>query len=242
MHSIVDMPSRNMGQLKDRLDRVRKEVRAALLAAGRSEEETMIVAVSKKQPASSIEALFKAGQKDFGENYVQDAVDKIDELKKLGLRWHFIGQIQSNKTRIIAECFQWVHTVDRIKIAARLNEQRPAHAPPLKVCIQVNQSREPQKGGVDESKISDLAHAVMEMPALKLRGLMTMPLLSSKIKDTASFFEHLRVLKQRLAEEGVSLDTLSMGMSADMNLAIAHGATIVRIGTAIFGPRGKTEV
>ena len=242
MHSIVDTPSQNMGQLKDRLDRVRKEVRAALLAAGRSEKETTIVAVSKKQPASSIEALFKAGQKDFGENYVQDAVDKIDELKKLDLRWHFIGQIQSNKTRIIAECFHWVHTVDRIKIAARLNEQRPAHAPPLKVCIQVNQSREPQKGGVDESKISDLAHAVMEMPARKLRGLMTMPLLSSKTKDTASFFEHLRVLKQRLAEEGVSLDTLSMGMSADMNLAIAHGATIVRIGTAIFGPRGKTEV
>jgi pyridoxal phosphate enzyme (YggS family) len=224
-------------QITDHLDRVRKRVRNALSAAGRGPDEAIILAVSKQQPASTIEALFQAGQRDFGENYIQDAIEKMDYLNELDLSWHFIGQIQSNKTRIIAERFHWVHTIDRLKIATRLNEQRPAHTPPLDVCIQVNQAGEQQKGGVEESEVSDLAHSLMELPALRLRGLMTIPPHSPRPRSTTSFFERLKALKERLVEEGVPLDTRSMGMSADMDAAITHGATIVRIGTAIFGPR-----
>ena len=239
MHSIANGSSQNVTQITDHLDRVRKRVQSALVAAGRSPDETTILAVSKQQPAGAIEALFQAGQRDFGENYVQDAIEKMDQLTGLDLRWHFIGQIQSNKTRIISERFDWVHTVDRLKIAMRLNEQRPAYAPPLQVCIQINQAGEQQKGGVEESAASELAHALMELPALRLRGLMTIPPLSADAQDGAAYFERLRLLKQQLVEDGIALDTLSMGMSADMDVAIAHGATIVRIGTAIFGPRAN---
>ncbi len=231
-----------MTQLKDRLDKVRSEVRSSLLAAGRSAEDTKILAVSKQQPTTAIKTLFEMGQKDFGENYAQDAIEKMENLKRYNLRWHFIGQVQSNKTRIIAERFQWVHTIDRIKIAARLNRQRPANTSPLKVCIQVNQSGYRDKSGVDESKIIELAHAVMEMPALKLRGLMTLPPVSSTTEDKALFFERLKEIKQQLVQDGILLDTLSMGMSADMKTAIAHGSTIVRIGTAIFGPRPRKKI
>ena len=231
-----------MIRLEDRFDEVRNEVRSSLLAAGRSLEDTKILAVSKQQPTTAIKTLFKAGQKDFGENYAQDAIEKMERLKQYNLRWHFIGQVQSNKTRIIAERFQWVHTIDRIKIAARLNRQRPENASPLKVCIQVNQSGYRDKSGVDESKISELAHAIMEMPALKLRGLMTLPPVSSTTEDKALFFERLKIIKQQLVQDGIFLDTLSMGMSADMKVAIAHGSTIVRVGTAIFGPRSRKKI
>ena len=234
MHSIVDMPSQNMGQLKDRLDRVRKEVRAALLAAGRSEKETTIVAVSKKQPASSIEALFKAGQKDFGENYVQEAVEKIQQLSHLeGIEWHFIGPIQSNKTSLLAQHFNWVQSVDRVKIIKRLSEQRPADMPALNICLQINISNEASKSGASIEDLPSLVAAINECPNLVLRGFMAIP---EKGQASLSFAKMDQLFKQYQVDIP-TMDTLSMGMSGDMAQAIEHGTTMVRIGTAIFGAR-----
>lgn len=239
MHSIANGPRQNVTQITDHLYEVRKRVRAALVAAGRKPDDARILAVSKQQSTDSMEALFRAGQRDFGESYVQEAVGKMEALEALDLQWHFIGHIQSNKTRIIAEHFNWVHTIDRLKIARRLNDQRPSHAPPLQVCVQVNQAHEPQKSGVAEPELNDLAHGIAGLPALELRGLMAIPPLSADLEERAALFERLRALNEQLAVEGIPVDTLSMGMSSDMEVAIAHGATIVRIGTAIFGPRAQ---
>ena len=205
--------------------------------AARLEQDTpnvTIVAVSKQKSSAAIAEAFRAGQRDFGESYVQEGALKIDALRDLEIVWHFIGAIQANKTRLIAEKFQWVHTVDRAKIAARLNAHRPHFAPPLNVLIQVNQAREVQKSGVTESEVLPLARAIGALPHLKLRGLMTIPPASD---DPAHWFRELASLHARLRGEGLELDTLSMGMSADFETAIAAGSNCVRIGTAIFGPR-----
>ena len=195
-----------------------------------------IVAVSKAQPASAIREAFFAGQAHFGESYVQEAVDKIAELAALDITWHFVGRLQANKTRAVAEAFQWVHTVDRDKLAQRLSEQRPAHAPPLNVLIQVNQAHEPQKAGVAPHDVAPLARAVRAMPRLALRGLMTIPP-ASDAHGAAHWFAELAALRRSLAADGIELDTLSMGMSADFETAIAAGSNCVRVGTAIFGAR-----
>lgn len=222
-----------MTDITDHLAEVRDRVRVALAKAGRSSDATKILAVSKGHPPASIEAAYRAGQTDFAESYVQEALTKIEALKALPLVWHFIGRPQANKTRAIAEHFQWVHTVAELKIAERLNAQRPHYAPPLNVLIQVNQAGERQKGGVAPGELRTLAHAVGQLGRLKLRGLMSIPPASSGTK----YFDELRALKDALAEEGLSLDALSMGMSADFEEAIAAGATWVRLGTIIFGPR-----
>lgn len=222
-------------QVAQRLENVRARVQAALRDAGRGTDEILILAVSKRQPAAAIEAAFQAGQSSFGENFVQEARAKIAALEPLPIVWHFIGQLQANKSREVAERFQWIHTLDRTRIARRLNDQRPHGAPPLNVCIQVNQAGEPGKGGVHPDEVEDLVRNVDEFPRLRLRGLMTLPPAAA---DPARFFADLRSLRDRLQNTlGIPMDTLSMGMSADLEQAVSEGSTIVRIGTAVFGPR-----
>lgn len=222
-------------QVAHRLENVRARVQAALRDADRGTDETLILAVSKRQPIAAIEAAFLAGQTHFGENYVQEARAKIAALASLPIVWHFIGRLQANKSREVAERFQWVHTLDRMRIARRLNDQRPRGAPPLDVCIQVNQAGEPGKGGVVPEKVEDLARQIGQFPRLSLRGLMTIPPAAA---GPARFFVELRRLRDRLQKTlGIPMDTLSMGMSADLEPAVSAGSTIVRIGTAIFGPR-----
>jgi pyridoxal phosphate enzyme (YggS family) len=211
-----------------------ERVARATQRAARAKSSVTIVAVSKQQSAAAIAAAHRAGLDHFGESYVQEALPKIDELADLNLVWHFVGKLQANKTRQIAERFAWVHTVDRLRIAERLNEQRSAFAAPLNVLIQVNQGHEAQKGGVPPTNVAELARAIMLLPKLKLRGLMTLP---PQHGERAQWFAELAALRARLADEGIALDTLSMGMSADFEEAIAAGATLVRIGTAIFGSR-----
>ncbi|HET8699887.1 MAG TPA: YggS family pyridoxal phosphate-dependent enzyme [Gammaproteobacteria bacterium] len=213
---------------------VERVARAAQRA--RTTNGVTIVAVSKEQPASAIREAFLAGQTHFGESYVQEASGKMAELEALGITWHFVGRLQTNKTRAVAEAFHWVHTVDRDKIARRLSEQRPPHAPPLNVLIQVNQAGEPQKAGVAPHDVAALARAILSMPRLALRGLMTIPP-AEDARGAAHWFAELAALRRSLAADGIELDTLSMGMSADCETAIAAGASCVRIGTAIFGAR-----
>ncbi|MFO1371266.1 MAG: YggS family pyridoxal phosphate-dependent enzyme [Candidatus Competibacteraceae bacterium] len=196
-----------------------------------------LLAVSKTQPPDAIVAVATAGQHCFGENYVQEALEKITELVTLRLEWHFIGPIQSNKTHPIAEHFAWVHSVDRLKIAERLNAQRPAHLPPLNVCLQVNISQESTKSGLDVAEVLTVAHAIAALPRLRLRGLMAIPAPAADFDTQRPAFARLRHLQEHLIANGLALDTLSMGMSDDLEAAIAEGATWVRVGTAIFGPR-----
>lgn len=210
--------------------------RAALMAR-RDPAQISLLAVSKTVPARVIREAYGAGQTAFGENYVQEALDKMHELRDLPLQWHFIGPIQSNKTRSIAENFSWVHSVDRVKIAERLAAQRPAHLPPLNVCLQINVSGENSKGGVAADEAQALAHAIAALPGLTLRGLMAIPAPAEGVEAQRAPFARMRELLQRLNHSGLSLDTLSMGMSHDMTAAILEGATIVRVGTAIFGSR-----
>lgn len=203
----------------------------------RPPDSVQLLAVSKTRPATAIAALAAAGQRRFGENYLQEALDKMAELKALNLEWHFIGPIQANKTRSIAEHFAWVHSVDRLKIAERLNAQRPAALPPLNICLEVNIDREPSKHGLDESQITEVAQAAAALPRLRLRGLMAIPAPVSDFERQRQPFARLRELRDRLNAEGLALDTLSIGMSDDLEAAIAEGATLVRIGTALFGLR-----
>jgi len=224
-------------QITDHLAEIRERVARASQTAARPGGSVVIVAVSKQQSTQAIATAFEAGQRHFGESYAQEAVPKLDELKHLDITWHFIGQMQTNKTRVIAERFQWVHTVDREKIALRLNEQRPHFAPPLNVLIQVNQTAEPQKAGVADSEVGRLAGVIRGLPRLALRGMMTIPPLLSTPNETRKLFERLAALREKLAAQGIAMDTLSMGMSADFENAIAAGSTCVRIGSAIFGAR-----
>ncbi len=196
-----------------------------------------VLAVSKTKPPEAVRAAAEAGQREFGENHVQDALVKLDALGGLDLIWHFIGPVQSNKTRVVATRFDWVHSIDRAKIATRLNAQRPEELPPLEVCIQVNVSGEDSKSGVDPDQVEELARVVSGLPRLKLRGLMTLPRISAGLQTQRQPFATLRRILETLNTRGFALDTLSMGMSNDMEAAIAEGATIVRIGTAIFGAR-----
>jgi pyridoxal phosphate enzyme (YggS family) len=195
--------------------------------------------VSKQHSVEHIAAACHAGQIHFGESYVQEALPKMDALRDLPIVWHYIGPVQGNKTRPIAERFQWVHSIDRAKIAERLSAQRPYHAPRLNVLLQVNLAAEPQKAGIHSDEVAQLAALIRTLPKLVLRGLMGIPPAQASREDTAHFFDSLRVLKDRLAGEGIVTDTLSMGMSGDFEAAIISGSTCVRIGTAIFGPRGR---
>ncbi len=227
-----------MTQITDHLRQVRDRVKKAASAAERTADEVTIVAVSKKQPLSAIEAAYSAGQRDFGENFVQEAISKIESLDQSDIRWHFIGSIQANKTKDIARLFDWVHTVDRLKVANRLNEQRPHYAAPLNVCIQVNLAEEPQKSGVAADEVGELVEAVCKLPQLRVRGLMTMPPVDAATDTVEALFLELARMQRSLVAQGFELDTLSMGMSADLETAVACGSTMIRIGTAIFGPRG----
>ena len=220
-----------------RLHAVLGRIRAAEQRFQRPLGAVRLLAVGKTQPAAAIAALAAAGQRDFGENYFQEALDKMTELATLELEWHFIGPMQANKTRGIAEHFAWVHSVDRLKIAERLSAQRPDHLPPLNVCLQVNIDREPTKHGLDEAELAEVAHAVDTLPRLRLRGLMAIPAPAAEFTAQRRPFAQLRKLRERLADAGLVLDTLSAGMSDDLEAAIAEGATLVRIGTALFGSR-----
>ena len=216
---------------------VRSRIRQAALAAGRDPGSVTLVAVSKSKPAESIRAAATAGVTDFGENYLQEALVKLDQLGELGLCWHFIGGLQSNKTRDVAERFSWVHSIDRFSIARRLSEQRPFHAPPINLLIQVALVAEPSKGGVHPDGLPELAAAIRDLPRIRLRGLMCVPPPQPTVAAQRAVFAHLRRLYEGLKERGCELDALSMGMSGDYESAIAEGATHVRIGTALFGGR-----
>jgi len=220
----------NLGVIRDLLAQ-------ASLDAGRPGDVVRLLAVSKKQPLEAILAAAAAGQRDFGENFVQEGLQKINACPRHDLRWHFIGHLQANKTRDVAENFHWVHTVDRIKIAARLSAQRPDTLPDLNVCLQVNIDNEPSKSGVTSGELTELAHRVLELPRIRLRGLMCLPAMRQEFDAQRQAFAGLRHLYETLLKEGMALDTLSMGMSEDFRAAIFEGSTMVRIGTAVFGPR-----
>jgi pyridoxal phosphate enzyme (YggS family) len=223
-----------MSTIADNILQVSSRIRAAALAAHRDEHSVQLLAVSKTKPAEAVREAYAAGVSDFGENYLQEALGKQLELADLPLIWHFIGPIQSNKTRAIAEHFAWVHSVDRLKIAQRLSEQRPAELPPLNICIQVNVSGEASKSGCTPADLPALADAISKLPRLKLRGLMAIP---EPTEDRAAQDAAFAAVQSLQASLNLPLDTLSMGMSHDLESAIAMGATWVRIGTALFGAR-----
>jgi pyridoxal phosphate enzyme (YggS family) len=218
---------------------VRNRIKSAAEAALRNVDSVTLLAVSKGQPANSVRAVAGAGVRDIGESYVQEALEKIEQLRDLAVTWHFIGRLQANKTRVIAATFDWVHAVERLKIAERLSEQRPFHAPPLNVCLQVNIADEASKGGVTPAELPALAAAVAVLPRLKLRGLMCIPPDEDDPTRQRMWFAGLRHAFEQLNASGAGLDTLSMGMSGDYEAAILEGATIVRIGTALFGERPR---
>ncbi len=223
-----------MSTIADNILQVSSRIQAATKAAGRDEHSVQLLAVSKTKPAQALREAYAAGLRDFGENYLQEALGKQLELADLPLIWHFIGPIQSNKTRAIAEHFDWVHSVDRLKIAQRLSEQRPAELPPLNICIQVNVSGEASKSGCTPADLPALAEAISTLPRLKLRGLMAIP---EPTEDRAEQDAAFAAVQRLQASLNLPLDTLSMGMSHDLESAIAQGATWVRIGTALFGAR-----
>lgn len=216
-------------------------VKALTVRYGRLPEQVGLLAVSKTRSVDEIRHLHDQGQHCFGENYLKEAIDKITRLAHHQLEWHYIGKIQSNKTRPIAEYFNWVHTVDRLKIAQRLNDQRPAGLAPLKVCIQVNSSGESSKGGVSFAELPALAFAIQKLPRLELRGLMTLPAPAEDFESQRRPFRAMREACESLRQQGLDLDTLSMGTSNDFEAAIAEGATLIRIGTALFGPRKQVQ-
>ena len=225
--------SENINLLLQRLSRIAQN-------NGRSADDVRIMAVSKTRDHLAIREAYACGLKTFGENYVQEAVEKMAQLGDLDIDWHFIGPIQSNKTRLIAEHFAWVHSVDRLKIAQRLNDQRPGGTPPLNICLQINVDEEASKSGLKVDEAADTALAISKLPNLRLRGLMAIPKPESDAKKQRAPFFRLRQLLdtlRALSPQLDDLDTLSMGMSADLEAAIAEGATIIRVGTAIFGPR-----
>ncbi|MFJ2711579.1 MULTISPECIES: YggS family pyridoxal phosphate-dependent enzyme [unclassified Pseudomonas] len=227
-----------MSTIADNIQLVGSRIRAAAQAAGRDENSIQLLAVSKTKPAEALREAHAAGLRDFGENYLQEALSKQLELADLPLIWHFIGPIQSNKTRAIAEHFDWVHSVDRLKIAQRLSEQRPENLPPLNICIQVNVSGEASKSGCTPQDLPALAQAISALPRLKLRGLMAIP---EPTEDRAEQDAAFAAVQRLQASLDLPLDTLSMGMSHDLESAIAQGATWVRIGTALFGARDYSQ-
>ena len=232
-----------MATIPENLHLTEQRIASACAKAGRSAQSVTLLVVSKTFPASDVRAAHAAGARRFGENYVQEGLDKIANLTDIrsGVEWHLIGPLQSNKTKPVAEAFDWVHSVDRLKIAQRLSEQRPEHLPPLNVCLQVNISGEASKSGLAPADVAEVAHVVAKLPRLRLRGLMAVP-------EPAAEFETQRIPHRALADlmaqlqgQDLTLDTLSIGMSADLEAAIAEGATIVRVGSAIFGMRPKPQ-
>ncbi|MDO8376751.1 MAG: YggS family pyridoxal phosphate-dependent enzyme [Aquabacterium sp.] len=223
------------------LQQVHSRIARACTAAGRVVDSVTLLAVSKTQSPDAVRAAFAAGQRAFGENYVREALDKITTLADLRsqIEWHLIGPLQSNKTRPVAEAFDWVHSVDRLKIAQRLSEQRPAHLPPLQLCLQVNISGEASKSGLAPDEVPAVAHAVAALPRVRLRGLMAIPEPAGDEAAQRAPHRALHALLATLNAQGLALDTLSMGMSDDLEAAIAEGATMVRVGTAIFGSRAR---
>ena len=228
-----------MKSLAESFEIVRQQIADDCAKAGRTTESVELLAVSKTRSADEVRAAAATGQRAFGENYLQEAVEKIEALSELDLEWHFIGPIQSNKTRPIAENFAWVHSVDRLKIAQRLSSQRPHYAKDLNICLQVNISAEEQKAGCSVAELPQLARAVAALPKICLRGLMVIPEATDDIQLLRTRFRETAELLAELKPEIPTLDTLSLGMSGDLDAAIAEGATIVRVGTALFGPRNN---
>ena len=228
-----------MDEIKTRLTTVRGEIEKVAVEAGRDPSGVLLLAVSKTRTPEEVRAAYDAGQRCFGENYLQDAREKIERLADIPLEWHFIGPLQSNKTRLVAELFDWVHTLDREKIAQRLNEQRSAEKSPLNVCVQVNVDEAETKSGVAPDELESLAGVIRGLPNLCLRGLMAIPDPAESMELQRRPFARLKACFESLNSKGFELDTLSMGMSDDMDAAILEGATMVRIGTTIFGPRQR---
>ena len=228
-----------MATIPDNIQQVRARIAAACDSALRPVQSVTLLCVSKTFGADAVRAAFDAGERRFGENFVHEGVGKIAALADLrpAIEWHLIGPLQSNKTRVAAEQFDWVHSLDRLKVAQRLSEQRPPQLPPLNVCLQVNISGEASKSGLAPDEVADVAHAVAKLPRLALRGLMAIPEPAEDFASQRAPHRALRELRDDLARSGLALDTLSIGMSADLEAAIAEGATIVRVGTAIFGKR-----
>ncbi|MGB5626146.1 MAG: YggS family pyridoxal phosphate-dependent enzyme [Woeseiaceae bacterium] len=226
-----------MIRVTENLRKIRDLLVIAAVEADRDPDTVRLLAVSKKHPLDSVLAAAALGQRDFGENTVQEGLDKIQATVDEGLTWHFIGHLQSNKTRVVAENFDWVHTIDKLKIAKRLSQQRPAELAPLNICIQVNIDNEPSKSGAGIDELGDLAAACSELPNIRLRGLMCLPAIREEFEAQRKPFAKLRELAEALQRSAVPIDTLSMGMTADYRAAIFEGATIVRIGTAVFGER-----
>ena len=226
-----------MSKIAERIQNIRAQIEQTCHQAKRDPDTVTLIAVSKTFPADAIAEAFSQGQAVFGESYVQEAVQKVDALRHLDITWHFIGPLQSNKTRPVAERFHWVHSVDREKIAQRLNDQRPATLAPLNVCIQVNVSNDPAKGGVLLNQVKSMAETIDQLPNLQLRGLMAVPALDLEESLQRRQFESLRAAVDELAKQYPSVDTLSLGMSADWPLAVASGSTMIRVGSSIFGPR-----
>jgi len=229
-------------EIEQNIAKVRQRIRAACQACGRDEASVTLLGVSKTRPAADIRAAVQAGLGDMGENYLQEALAKQPELADLSIRWYFIGPIQSNKTRAIAENFDWVLSVDRLKIAQRLSEQRPDHLPPLSICLQLNISGEASKSGCDPRQLPALAEAVRALPRLRLRGLMAIPRADAETGEQRREFDAMHAAYASLRQRWSELDTLSIGMSADFEAAIRAGATLIRIGTDIFGARNPREV
>lgn len=230
-----------MGAIRANLQAVHARIARAAQAAGRDPGAVRLLAVSKTHPAALVDEAYQAGQIAFGENYVQEALQKMDALTPRPLEWHLIGPLQSNKTRPAAERFAWVHTLESERVAQRLSRQRPQHLPPLNVLLQVNVSGEATKSGVPPEQLPALAHAVAALPRLRLRGLMAIPEPSPDAAVRRARFGAVRQLFERLLADGLALDTLSLGMSDDLEAAIGEGSTLVRIGTAIFGARQKAR-
>lgn len=226
-----------MPAIQSRLETVRQQIQQAAEKYQRQPDSVQLLAVSKTHPAEAIRQAVAAGQRRFGESYIQEALDKIAQLRDLDLEWHYIGRIQGNKTRAIAENFDWVHSIDSAKQLRRLNDQRPDDLPPLKVCLQVKIDDEESKAGITPGEARELISAIRDYPRLALQGLMTLPAPSEQLEAQRVPFRRLREIRDQLASADLPLETLSMGMSGDLEAAIAEGSTLVRIGTAIFGPR-----
>ena len=229
-----------MIRVTENLALIRDLLAKAAVAAGRDPADVRLLAVSKRQPVSAIYDAAAAGQIDFGENQVVEGVEKIRIVADDALKWHFIGHLQTNKTRVVAEHFDWVHSVDRLKTAERLSRQRPDSLDDLNICLQINVDDETSKSGIEVAAAADLARHVMDLPRIRLRGLMCLPAIREDFEAQREPFARLRALADELGADGIETDTLSMGMSADYRAAIFEGATIVRIGTGVFGPRDTT--
>lgn len=230
-----------MNDLKENLEKIRMRVNSACIRVGRDPAEVLILAVSKRHAVEKIRALHALGHTRFGENYIQEALPKIGQLADLDIEWHYIGPLQSNKTREAATHFQWVQSADRSKILRRLSDQRPEGLPPLDVLLQVNIDREPQKSGAPPEQVEELARLAAGLPRLRMRGLMCIPRIGTDGHDPAGSYARMFELYRALQDRGLAVDTLSMGMSADLEAAVRHGSTMVRIGTDIFGPRPAGE-